>query len=830
MLKILEDARWLDVLETSPLVAGDARFLREYFLPAHGQYKEQRYRTALVELDRLVARAGSAKALAARGRVRRLLGDREAAGRDFEAALARDPDCLAARAYRGEMRLAADPQGALADLARAAAGEPKRAEYRLWLGYAHALAGDSRRALECLDAAVARDAEPGAARLLRGILRERGERLDEAEEDYTAVIRANPRCPGLYTLRATVRWKRRDFKRSVKDADRAILLHPENLDAFMRIIYLSKDLKHPEEKRTQGAIVTQITDEILARDPGCAWAHALRAEVIEEKRVASKAEKKARGHERAVKADPKNAWMRAFLGRSMSGLRRDPRWIRRGLKELDRAVALQPRIGWIRCWRAEVLEKLGEKKRALRELDRGLADDPDYRLANAWRASLRERLGDDAGAMEDLTACLPVMPRPGFYHQRALLLWRLGDGPAAVADLTRCIGLTTKHALAYSRFDWLLRFEWGAATRSRRSGSLMSARGELRRGLSLSGDRSAEFRLDPLEPGAFHAVIKSIPGWFMKSEWKGLALEPERFEALARAESGDAAVLAWLGRARLDAGGRENAEEALERAAALDARGFAARAWRGEARFLRGDFKGAARDLEEAVALRPSYVPASLWLALAQLSAGRAPEALKALLGACYADPAGAIRISVWARWTIPGFWTRLRAGVPARSLAEFALVCGQYRKATLLLSRVPDAALGAEGWILRAFASGQSGAPDRAEEQFSRAVCLDSPASAERLGFFLKQMPHLRKDVIASAYFAMGEAWALAGREAESLRAHATAVELGEAGRRRAAGLSAALMMRARVKRETGDLQGALEDARRAASLKAGDAAGAPR
>jgi hypothetical protein len=39
---------------------------------------------------------------------------------------------------------------------------------------------------------------------------------------------------------------------------------------------------------------------------------------------------------------------------------------------------------------------------------------------------------------------------------------------------------------------------------------------------------------------------------------------------------------------------------------------------------------------------------------------------------------------------------------------------------------------------------------------------------------------------------------------------------------------LSAALLMRARVKRESGDLRGALEDARQAASLKA--AAGAPR
>jgi hypothetical protein len=86
--------------------------------------------------------------------------------------------------------------------------------------------------------------------------------------------------------------------------------------------------------------------------------------------------------------------------------------------------------------------------------------------------------------------------------------------------------------------------------------------------------------------------------------------------------------------------------------------------------------------------------------------------------------------------------------------------------------------------------------------------------------------MPQIRREVVVSAYYALAEAEALSGREAESSRAFATALELDERGAdrggpKRAPGLAAALMMRARVRRETGDLQGALDDARKAGMLK---------
>lgn len=820
MLKRLEESRWLDVLDLSPLVAGDARFLREFFLPAHGQLRERRYEAALAELDRRVARGG-AEVVAARGRVRRLLGDSAGAARDYAEALGLDASCTAARAYLAELGLAANPAAAAAELERAVAAAPRVAAYRLWLGYALALAGDAPRALAQLDRAVALDRGAAAARVLRGILRERAEDLSGAEEDYSAVARLHPRCPGLYTLRATVRWKRGAFALSVADAHRAILLHPENLDAFMRILYLHKGLKHPEEKRSQGAIVSQIADELLREDPRCSWAYALKAEVIEDRRVALKAAKKTRFLERAVKLDPKNAWLRAFLGRALSGLRTRKSLVRRGLKELDRAVALKPRSGWIRSWRAEVIEKLGGRARALKELDRAIPDDPDYRLANAWRASLRESFGDDAGAVEDLRDCLALMPRPGFYHQRALAYWRLGSASEAAADLTRCIGRTTKHALGYGRFGWTLRFEWSAAGRG--DAALARVRAELRRGAEAA--RSAgPFRLDPMAAKPFQVVLRAIPRCLPPSPWKGLALDAGRLGELAAKRPGDALLHAWHGRALLDAGRPAEAEAVLDRALAAAPRAFAATAWRGEARFLRDDFSGAVRDLDASLDAQPSYIPSYLWRCLAHLALNQEPAALGDLLSACHADPASAFRIAAWARWTIPGFWPRLGAACPAAELAELALLFGSPRKASAFMRRVPEKDLDAEAWILRGLAWSQQGDAARGEAEFAHAVCRDAAAAASRLAFYLKQLPHIGPETMAKAYYAISEAEALSGREPEARRAYATALGLDAkaAPVRRAPGLAGTLLMRAQLRRETGDLAGALEDAKQASRLQA--------
>src|SRR5262249_43144131 len=76
-----------------------------------------------------------------------------------------------------------------------------------------------------------------AWRILRAILRERTGDIGGAREDLDAAVAAAPESPGLYALRATVRYKGGDSRGSVADAHEALQRHPENMDGFVRMLY-----------------------------------------------------------------------------------------------------------------------------------------------------------------------------------------------------------------------------------------------------------------------------------------------------------------------------------------------------------------------------------------------------------------------------------------------------------------------------------------------------------------------------------------------------------------------------------------------------------------
>ena len=77
----LEKLGWLDAVEETPLLAVSGRFLWRYLLPHHGLHFRREYAAALAPMERL--KEPDARALAARGRLRRILGDASGAQRDF---------------------------------------------------------------------------------------------------------------------------------------------------------------------------------------------------------------------------------------------------------------------------------------------------------------------------------------------------------------------------------------------------------------------------------------------------------------------------------------------------------------------------------------------------------------------------------------------------------------------------------------------------------------------------------------------------------------------------------------------------------------------------
>ncbi|PIR15971.1 MAG: hypothetical protein COV48_11435, partial [Elusimicrobia bacterium CG11_big_fil_rev_8_21_14_0_20_64_6] len=113
--------------------------------------------------------------------------------------------------------------------------------------------------------------------------------------------------------------------------------------------------------------------------------------------------------EAAVRAAPDSAWARVFLAFSRRSLMRyeeaisdldhavacEPEsaaiWAMRsrvkltnrqefydGVRDMEKAVALQPGWGWLNCWLGEALRHQGKHKRALRFLDKGLELEPGY--------------------------------------------------------------------------------------------------------------------------------------------------------------------------------------------------------------------------------------------------------------------------------------------------------------------------------------------------------------------------------------------------------------------------------------------------------------------
>ncbi|MDX6768904.1 MAG: tetratricopeptide repeat protein, partial [Elusimicrobiota bacterium] len=540
----------LDAVEPAQALSGDARFLGELVFPGNGRLNAKAYRAALKALK---GRLGP-KALAGRARLKRLLGDAGGAADDLEAALKKDPACAEALAFRGEARLLSEPAAALADLEAAVAAAPRLACARLWRGYAYWLAGRPEAGPE-LDEAARLNKRPGAALLLAAVRREREGDLPRALADLDALVEARPRLPGLRTLRATVLARLGREAEAVEDAHRALDEHPENLDGFVRVLYALEGLKAAVERDTEKEVLVAACRRRAAADPAAGWPHALEAALLGQSRHQV-------GPLRAALArDPRRAWVHAFLGRALGDDRRasgGPGPSPEALDALAAAAKLKPAAGWIRCWRAEVLQSFGRQKEALKEVETGLRLDPAYRLAFAWRANLRRAFGDAQGALADFGEVLDALPRPSFRYQRALTAAQAGRHALAYEDLAECVRVSAPHAFGYSPLPWLFGFKRLPHEGPGSQAAAPESRGSLYGWARRARRRATDRRETPPCEGY------SDPFLF-------------RPETPAKG----AAAMAWNGRRALDAGRPRDALTPLDAAVKAAPALFAARLWRG---------------------------------------------------------------------------------------------------------------------------------------------------------------------------------------------------------------------------------------------------------
>jgi tetratricopeptide (TPR) repeat protein len=208
----------------------------------------------------------------------------------------------------------------------------------------------------------------------------------------------------------------------VQDADLALLGHPENSDAFG--FFLQSQAGAPV---IEGAVeLVQAADLFLGRNPDCAWVYAIRSEGYRRRAPYADLAKCRDSLKRSVSLEPGRAWARAYLARAISSNAEASTYQpEEALDQMDAAVRLAPRSGWIRVWRGAVHARLGNHEAALRDYDEGIRLDPTYLDAYHWRGDLKCKLGDLEGAEVDLRTCLNSPQRASPRRKYAALLRRL---------------------------------------------------------------------------------------------------------------------------------------------------------------------------------------------------------------------------------------------------------------------------------------------------------------------------------------------------------------------------------------------------------------------
>jgi tetratricopeptide (TPR) repeat protein len=563
-------------------------FAMEHDLFFHRRLHARRLRELFVLAGRAAAR--DPLALAARGRLRRLLGDDAGAAADLSAALDRSPGFALARAWLAELDLSGPD--AERGLTEALAGAKPPSEAFASRAVSRLLRGDAKGAES--DARAARRARPkdALAALLHGTALERLDRRRDALTAYEAACRLDACCSVGFMLRARLETSARRRDVALEGALRAdpcyalitlSWLKPGvswNAHAKRLIAFAFRDPELAGWYQRQQEIhyapyhfeEYEAAKSVLARRPGSPWAAALVA--------------------RGVLRCPPDA------GRNAEGLRL-----------ADAAVRAQPGSGWMRAWRALGLLKSGRKEEALAEFDACLKRQPYYHRATAWRGGLLSGLGRADAALADLDAACGIDEvYPFSAHERSLARRLMGDWVGAALELDRAYRLDFRYA-------WI--FTTG---REPSSAEFVRAESELSRALSA------------------HPSCASLRAWRGDTRRRAGDLSGAVLD-LSEATAEDPAhahAQAFLGRALLDAGRAREALDPLRRARELapDQRIFGG--WRAEALFRVGR-RAEAFDL---LARLIKEVPAvQVWWVLHQraeflLESGRPKAALRDLKAA----------------------------------------------------------------------------------------------------------------------------------------------------------------------------------------------------
>lgn len=428
----------------------------------------------------------------------------------------------------------------------------------------------------------------GAAALSAGKLAEAQRCLDEA-------LRRRPGLPGALVLRAATsvflcRSERTNARlvSCLADLKQALEAEPDDVGALCLRAEVSSDIDDMEGARRD-------LERVLRIAPDNDWARAELADLLCDAGRPAEAWPFIESLERRY---GKEGWFWALRGRVLALSGREEE----GLCDLDRAVALSPRLAPIVAWRGEALRRLGRCGAALADFDRALELDPRFVYTLEWRSRLHLQLGQPERALADARTLLG-------------LSWRYHFGPALRGESLFKLGRFRAAAMDFDRaYPLHPRSTWNPPFREGEGGS---------RAQALDDDLDAAVRRFPRSAWAraFRGSCRVTAG----------TLLGEGLEDLTAAIGMDPAVGSYVrvwrgfGLLRLGAPGRALADLAEER-------GRWARAFRGLAHSSLGRTQQALADFGRA--LKPEdqrFARVHCWKAAALRELGRTAEAQREL-------------------------------------------------------------------------------------------------------------------------------------------------------------------------------------------------------
>jgi tetratricopeptide (TPR) repeat protein len=344
---------------------------------------------------------------------------------------------------------------AVALLDQALAADPSDAEALNRRAEAQRCRGRHDLALRDLERLTALDGSPG-----RLCARGEGKRhlldLDGAAADAQAALKLDPKHAGALTLLAEARRSQGRFEEAVEAATAAVAASPSW--AWAHVV-------RAKARRYAGDLKGALEDTLAAekaepQDP--AYALGWRGEIL---RKQGKPKPALAALEKAVKARPHIAWMRALRGECKRALGKAQEGFADVLEaaRLDgnlshaydflggepASIASDPAHAWTYAWRGAWKRGRGDAEGARRDLDTAVALDGKLGWALAWRGELRLRSGDAAGAQNDLAAAAKALPK---YAEGRLWLGQAkleaGDPKAALKEFDAAAKADAKHALA----------------------------------------------------------------------------------------------------------------------------------------------------------------------------------------------------------------------------------------------------------------------------------------------------------------------------------------------------------------------------------------------